>query len=113
MPDPTKPPDWMARQVMAQLDGVFPSVAEMRDAAVLAHYERRLAEDAATIADLRSRLLLFAEHVCRGCGCAVREDNESVCYDCARVGLELESYAGAHVSVGMRALCGRRILEGC
>lgn len=69
----------------------------------------------ATIADLRSRLALFAEHVCRGCGCAVREDNdnESVCYDCARVGLELESYAGAHVSVGMRAICGRRILEGC
>lgn len=120
MPDPTKPPDWMAHQVMAQLDGVFPSAAEMHDAAVLAHYERRLTEDAATIADLRDRLRVMGCHLCRDCGCAPRDADMPRCWDCDDVRTVFEDRAdpqdstpASAVVVGLRALCGRRILEGC
>ena len=68
-------------------------------------------------ADLRSRLSLFADFVCEGCGCAPAED---VCLDCWAASQPQDGLmhgrtrkASASISVGMRALCGRRILEGC
>ena len=69
-------------------------------------------------ADLRSRLSLFADFVCEGCGCAVQHpDVEApLCGDCFAVDEAFEDepeYPAACISVGMRALCGRRILEGC
>lgn len=60
-------------------------------------------------ADLRDRLALFDDRVCEDCGCAPRDRDEGTCYDCARSELALESYAGACISVGLRALCGRRV----
>lgn len=88
--------------------------------------ETEIAECHATIADLRDRLRLFEEHVCRGCGCAVVEAaNMKLCEDCDEVRYgpaphALERYddhdrgaiASACISVGLRAICGRRILEG-
>ena len=68
-------------------------------------------------ADLRSRLSLFADFVCEGCGCATSYDvSREYCLDCweVRHGVTSGDYhAAACVSVGLRALCGRRILEGC
>lgn len=103
------------------IDAILPSAAEMHEEAVLAHYERRLAEDAATIADLRARLRIMARVVCDGCGCEARCGDRALCWDCntARLSCVLDgwsqdsSHAAACVSVGLRALCGRRILEGC
>lgn len=70
----------------------------------------------ATIADLRSRLALMAPRVCEGCGCAPAAAFEFVCTDCSAVadadGDGYDEHHGACVSVGLRALCGRRILEG-
>lgn len=67
--------------------------------------------------DLRSRLSLFADFVCEGCGCATSYDvSREYCLDCweVRHGVTSGDYhAAACVSVGLRALCGRRILEGC
>lgn len=37
------------------IDAILPLAAEMHEEVVLVHYERRLAEDAATIADLRDQ----------------------------------------------------------
>ena len=72
---------------------------------------------AATIASLRSRLSLFAEHVCEGCGCAPYGGTHelALCNDCFTVdeGFDVPEYPYACISVGLRALCGRRILEGC
>lgn len=66
--------------------------------------------------DLRSRLSLFRDYVCEGCGCAVRYRGAR-CIDCCWCDYELplnppSVQAAACISVGMRALCGRRILEG-
>lgn len=82
-----------------------------------------LARERATIADLRDRLRVLAASpvraVCRVCGCAGHYMTER-CFDCHYVEWrgcyerkEPERIVGACVSVGMRALCGRRILEGC
>lgn len=94
-------------------------IASLRDCAK--QYEQWLAQDHATIADLRDRLRVMAPWVCRGCGCAAEEANDydevmGYCPDCdSAAGLlsDCEEDAAACVSVGMRALCGRRILEGC
>ena len=73
-------------------------------------------------ADLRDRLRVLAEHVCEGCGCAVKCESYTggmmpLCSDCINAEcpdvVEPNEHAGACISVGMRALCGRRILEGC
>lgn len=102
-------------------------IALLRDCAK--QYEQWLAADHATIADLRSRLALFEEHVCRGCGCAARQapspavcdyGDDEYCEDCAVARLSCvrdgwsrwPEHAAACISVGLRALCGRRILEG-
>ena len=80
-----------------------------------------------TIADIRDRLRLFSDRVCGACGCAPRESREDFpgrCGDCDHIDslvgwnlLRSRPYVGhtaaACVSVGLRALCGRRILEGC
>lgn len=104
------------------IDAILPSAAEMHEEAVLAHYERRLAEDAATIADLRDRLCLCRRYICRDCGCAIVRIGDSRCEDCGKAGLLYAwtpaqasegPYAAACISVGLRRLCGRRILEGC
>ena len=80
----------------------------------------RTLADEKLIADLRARLELFREHVCQGCGCAAVRFT-STCFDCdtssdhdtphRRPGESYagESYAAACVSVGMRALAGRRV----
>lgn len=74
---------------------------------------------------LHSRMLLFRDYVCQGCGCAAAR-SEHLCDDCERVGPSGEwidpvsdltregvaCQAAACVSVGMRALCGTKILEG-
>ncbi len=70
------------------------------------------AESQATIADLRSRLALFAGFVCEGCGCAAAEIGSALCVDCDGAKYAPSVREAACVSVGMRALCGRRILEG-
>lgn len=75
----------------------------------------------ATIADLRDRLRIMARVVCEGCGCEARCGDRALCWDCntARLSCVLDgwsqdsSHAAACVSVGLRALCGRRTLEGC
>lgn len=60
------------------------------------------------IADLRAKLELFRGLECRQCGVAPTRDVS--CYDCS---MQHEAGAvGACVSVGMRALCGRRIFDG-
>lgn len=74
-------------------------------------------------ADLRDRLRVLATSpdraVCRVCGCAGHYMTGR-CFDCHYVEWrgcyerkEPERIVGACISVGMRALCGRRILEGC
>lgn len=77
------------------------------------------AESQATIADLRSRLLLFADYVCEGCGCAPVglgwDGDPWRCDDCVTVDFDCPQepeYPAACVSVGMRALAGTQILEG-
>lgn len=95
-------------------------IASLRDCAK--QYEQWLAADHATIADLRDRLRILAPMVCEGCGCARAVFGHALCVDCeeaqwgiprgAPVG-DWGDRAAACVSVGMRALCGRRILEGC
>lgn len=76
----------------------------------------------ATIADLRDRMRLCRRYICRDCGCAIVRIGDSRCEDCGKAGLLYAwtpaqasegPYAAACVSVGLRALCGRRILEGC
>lgn len=99
------------------IDAILPSAAEMHEEAVLAHYERRLAEDAATIADLRDRLRIMAPMVCR-CGYDVLGIGEHgelwpLCPDCMIALWGGESCEAACFANGMKALCGRRILEGC
>lgn len=97
--------------------------ARLRD---LAHYwqHRALSEEAKsrrTIADLRDRLRILAPMVCGWCGCAPASgDGFGPCPDCQEVKnvfwLDLPaqySTTGACISVGLRALCGRRLLEGC
>lgn len=89
-------------------------IASLRDCAK--QYEQWLAADHATIADLRDRLRIMAPRVCGGCGCAPAAAFEFVCADCSAVadadGDGYDEHHGACVSVGLRALCGRRILEG-
>lgn len=75
-------------------------------------------------ADLRDRLALFQRFACRACGCAPAQEPsewacafgvEALCQDCcavARAPSSPDSF-GAHVSVGMRGLCGRKLLEVC
>ena len=74
-------------------------------------------------ADLRDRLRVLAASpdraVCRVCGCAGHYMTGR-CFDCHYVEWrgcyerkEPERIVGACISVGMRALCGRQILEGC
>lgn len=79
---------------------------------------------AATIADLRDRLRIMAPMVCEGCGCAPAGEG-SLCEDCDNVEWtddhvrEQSTDVGrgyhnaACISVGLRALCGRKLLEGC
>lgn len=85
--------------------------------------ERRDGKAAATIADLRDRLRVLEPMVCEGCGCAARAnpsdvDDSRLCVDCdvehwpGRL-TEDESVEAACLSVGLRALCGRRLTEGC
>ncbi len=66
-------------------------------------------------ADLRARLELFREHVCEGCGCAAA-NGAYWCNDCYVLrpsipndmcGVDKDSAA---ISVGMRALCGRKVI---
>lgn len=67
------------------------------------------------------RLRVLAPMVCEGCGCALglarTERARLVCVDCCWYGYELSlnpsARAACCISVGLRALCGRRILEGC
>lgn len=77
----------------------------------------------ATIADIRDRLRVLEPMVCEGCGCAARAnpsdvDDSRLCVDCdvehwpGRL-TEDESVEAACLSVGLRALCGRKLLEGC
>lgn len=67
------------------------------------------------IADLRDRLALFADCVCQGCGCA-RGGVGGCCGDCEvafawRNAIRSTGLSAACcVSVGMRALCGRRVM---
>lgn len=80
--------------------------------AELAEMARLRAENA----DLRDRLALCAEHVCQGCGCAAADlvnFDTDVCGDCLRIrGWRAGGYTAACISVGLRALAGRKILEG-
>lgn len=78
--------------------------------------------DAKTIADLRDRLRVLAPMVCEGCGCARAVFANALCVDCeeAEWGVprgapvdDCGDRAAACISVGLRRLCGRRILEGC
>ena len=76
--------------------------------------------DAKTIADLRDRLRVMGCHLCRDCGCAPRDADMPRCWDCDDVRTVFEdrddpqdSTPASAVVVGLRALCGRRILEGC
>jgi len=99
------------------MEPLQPSASERHLESVLAHYERRLAEDAATIADLRDRLRVLAPMVCR-CDCAVLGVGEQgelwpLCPDCMIALWGGEGRAAACLSVGLRALCGRKLLEGC
>lgn len=73
-------------------------------------------------ADLRDRLALCRRYICRDCWCAIVRIGDTRCEDCGKAGLLYAwtpaqasegPYAAACVSVGLRALCGRRILEGC
>lgn len=74
-----------------------------------------------TIANLRARLELFREHVCGDCKCAPKAASYGRCWDCyiyhySRAWTPdwttgAENYAASHISVGMRALCGRRVFE--
>ncbi len=74
-----------------------------------------------TDADLRARLELFREHVCDECQCApVHAYTDDPCIDCedAQVGIyNMErgnpprpEYCASAISVGMRALCGRKVI---
>lgn len=71
----------------------------------------------ATIADLRDRLRTLAPVVCEGCGCAHAEDMCIDCWTAAQPQSGMmhgrERRAAACLSVGLRALCGRKLLEGC
>ena len=73
--------------------------------------EGREKADHATIADLRSRLALLAGSVCEECGCA-EANAHCLCHDCYSAKHFVSGKVGACISVGLRALCGRRILEG-
>lgn len=84
---------------------------------------RDIREAHATIADLRDRLRLMAEHMCDECGCAAAAADDTTCDDCYRVGAvagrrvfhrayDAKHVGAACISVGLRAICGRRILEG-
>lgn len=73
-----------------------------------------------TIADLSDRLRIMARVVCDGCGCAPSYDvSREYCLDCWEVRWNYHgingsgSHVSSSISVGLRALCGRRILEGC
>lgn len=93
-------------------------MASLRDCAK--QYEQWLTENAATIADLRDRLRMLSPMVCEGCGCAIVA-RDGRCEDCETAHAyrhsgspaELPVRIGACVSVGLRALCGRRLLDGC
>ena len=56
-----------------------------------------------------------SKRVCEGCGCSAAYRDYPHCSDCldASAGdiVMQHEHAGACISVGMRALCGRRILE--
>lgn len=100
---------------------VFDEEAD-RTIAIVGSYEDAEAVCAAqaTIADLRDRLRVLAEHVCHECGCAPvpRVSEEPYCWDCSPLYTSVfepaaDRIVGACISVGLRALCGRRILEGC
>ena len=102
MPDPSKPPDWMVEQIMKANE----------------RFRQPPPPPSTELADLRARLELFREHVCQGCGCACGWDYGSMCEDCCRIVAWSEDpgdpchspwVAGASISVGMRALCGRRV----
>lgn len=68
-------------------------------------------------ADLRDRLRIMAPMVCEECGCAPVFSTYARCSDCLDADCpgvcELHEHSGACISVGLRRLCGRRILEGC
>lgn len=72
----------------------------------------------AEILELHDRLSLFERYVCKRCGCApvgVVWVEEQRCDDCMRAddsvqGFVHEETPAACVSVGLRALCGRKIL---
>lgn len=71
----------------------------------------------AMLTDLRDRLRLLAPMVCEGCGCAPKFLEYERCSDCMEADcygvVEPYEHVGACLSVGMRALCGRKLLEGC
>ena len=76
----------------------------------------------AIVADLRARLELFRGYVCGSCGCTSRDEDcgyHAECSDC-NAAYRAKDYGfdrdhiedcdiAACVSVGMRALCGRRV----
>lgn len=75
-----------------------------------------IADLTAENADLRDRLALFAPLVCKRCDCAPMnpyQGEEPLCDDCGYALLmgSGSNKTGAYVSVGMRALCGRRLVE--
>lgn len=83
---------------------------------------RDIREAHATIADLRDRLRVLAPMVCEGCGCARAVFANALCVDCeeSQWGIPRGAPVGdwgdrvaACVSAGLRALCGRRLLDGC
>lgn len=79
--------------------------------------ERRDGKAAATIADLRDRLRVLEPMVCR-CGyhvLGVGEQGElwPLCPDCMISLWGGEGRAAACFANGMKALCGRKLLEGC
>lgn len=92
-----------------------PTSAERR----AAYAASPLGKAEATIADLCAKLELFREHLCGDCKCAPKAASHGKCWDChiyhySRAwapdwSTGAENYAASHISVGMRALCGRRI----
>lgn len=65
----------------------------------------------ASVEDLRDRVALLAPFVCVGCRCAPKTHGSSGCDDCHMTWWpkDDEETAAACLSVGLRALCGRRL----
>jgi len=91
---------------IASLEGGI--VAEARRVATMVRQHE------AENADLRDQIALLACAVCVGCGCAERFADHVLCIDCldAEAGdiVVQHEHVGACISVGLRALAGRRLI---